>query len=547
MFNKRFRLILVLAGLMLLGTGLVAKPLLARDPMAGGAVEDYYADVFVPAIQSQDVNLQSTVYEIFLSLLSSINTSILYCGDECVAYLQDHNRNQLNDSGQGPELASSARPTGLIPWLFRTDASLLSTPPVSSVNYLATVGERLHLAQPAYAQAGATGFGYEGLRPAREIWTAFRNIAYLLATIGFVILSFMIMFRVKLSAQTVLGAQQAIFKLVIVFFAISFSYFIAGLIIDLIFLFSFLIISMFVSTGLVGPNQTTVQTGLLRGNIFSTASALLGVLGEGGAVIASLGDSLFRSIFQTAAGGTINSLFNLAANNIGQVIIGLAIIFSLFRLLVALLFAYLEILMLTILAPLMILPDILPGGRAFAGWAKRIFANAMVFPTTVFMLLLGIALVGGTGTGLGIRFGDIVSGTSNDLASGGLKMPFLNFQANDLQALLGVGMILMTPMVVKMVKDSLKVSAFQYTTAIGAAVGFGAGRVMPAIGSVANAPFNAPDIKASAYAKMGSIPGMRGRLESKLRNIERRASNPDGEDIQTWERKLLGKTKGAGR
>ncbi len=58
----------------------------------------------------------------------------------------------------------------------------------------------------------------------------------------------------------------------------------------------------------------------------------------------------------------------------------------------------------------------------------------------------------------------------------------------------------MTYQAAKMVKDSLKVSAFQYSTAIGQALAFGAGRAMGAPGEMMSAP-------GRAYGMLGNLPG----------------------------------------
>lgn len=441
---------------MIMGLVWMVKPVWARNPLPPGV--NYFKHVFVPAIQSQDVNLQSTVYEIYLSLIQATGESFYRCDDQCQARMVS-NPLPYADSGNADTLAKEDRPSGLLIELMAFNTSFLSKPPVSSVDYIAHVGEKLHLVKPAYAQAGAVGFGYEGLRPAREIWTAFRNIAYLLATIGFVVLSFLIMFRIKISAQTVIGAQQAIVKLVVVFLAITFSYAIAGLIVDLLFLFSFVIVTMFVSTGLVPGPPTTLQANLFKGNIFQQMGQLLGVADSAAVFLHNIISGMITDRFQGVLGDVVGFLSGWTGAGIGFVIIGIAVAYALIKLLFSLLFAYIEILILTILAPLMILPDILPGGGSFMNWARRMFANAMVFPATTFMLLLGMAIVG--------------DGHTSSFQQG-LRLPYLGIPQEAVQPFLGVGIIMLTSKVVDMVKNALKVSAFQYTTAIGAALGAGA-------------------------------------------------------------------------
>jgi hypothetical protein len=428
----------------------LAHPVAARDPLQG--VANYTRDVFNPAIETQDVNLQSTTYEMFLSLISSITKSTFITCDEL----------QLRDPN-----AICQSPTGTIPTLYSLNVRLATTPPVSTSQYLANVGSRLHLVQPAYAQ----GLGPTGLQPVLEIWRGFRNIAYFLATIGFVLLSFAIMFRVRLSPQTVVTAQTALSKLVIVFLAITFSYALAGLMVDLIFVVSFLIISLFRGAGLISAPINQVQQNLFSGNPLTLLGSLLASTKPAGDYINALTEQLFSdlnvpNLLQWFADHVFSDLFD----SVSQLIISIAIIFSLFRLFIQLLLAYIEIILLTILGPLMILADILPGGRGLSSWLKQLLANVMAFPTVTFMFLLGILLVGGND-----RFG--VGGAGINLESG-VQLPFLNFSPDILRGFLGIGIILMTPQAVKMVKDAFKAESFfaKYTPAIGAAIGVGVAR-----------------------------------------------------------------------
>lgn len=514
MLNQKTKIVALLAGLVLLVAGLASAPVWARNPLpvnpSTGQPVDYYNDVFGPAIDAQDVNLQSTVYEIFLSLISSMQEALIQrqCDADCMQRLQKW---QGADSGEGAYLAENPgyKYTGAIPALLSATGAFVTTPPVSSVTYIADVGSKLHLVQPAYAQAGAFGFGYEGLAPVRNIWTAFRNVAYLLATIGFVVLSFMIMFRLKISAQTVIGAQQAITKLIVVFLAVTFSYAIAGLIIDLLFVVSFVVITLFTSTGLLPgkPSAGQVQLELFSGNIIHQVAALWAVAGNASIVLEGMIDTLTARIDEVGwIVDKITDVFKWFSGGIAQLIITVLLIYALVKLLFQLLLTYLEIIILTILGPIMILPDILPGGNAFMGWMKRLFANAMVFPTVTFMFLLGRALVGEGAT------------AANSLAQQGLRLPFLGLGAGPwVQPFLGLGIIFMTPKVVDMVKNALKVQSFPYTSAIGQTLAFGAGAVAP----VAGAALRPRSSMAGIESTLGRLSGFRGGYERKMEGLQR--------------------------
>src|SRR5690606_25281628 len=93
------------------------------------------------------------------------------------------------------------------------------------------------------------GLGFSSLDPILDTWKAFRNVAYLFYVIMFLVIGFMIMFRQKISSQAVVTAQQALPKIIISLIAVTFSYALAGLMIDAMYLIMYLIVGLF-------PSQT---------------------------------------------------------------------------------------------------------------------------------------------------------------------------------------------------------------------------------------------------------------------------------------------------
>jgi len=442
--------------------------ILARNPIPPSG--NYTEDVFTPAINSPDVNLQSTVFEIYLSIISSMNSQMFCVNNQCPNISLNNNQNAQSSFNTEPRLG------GLIPGLLQANSTFLDQRPISSTEYIADVRDHLNLgASPAYAQ----GIGFQGLQPIYGLWEAFRNIAYLLASIGFIFLAFMVMFRIRAGSQTVLTAQSSIIKFIVVILAITFSYPIAGFIIDLIYLFSSFIIMLFRSAGLLSPSVSLqdYQTALMSDNIFRTMGSLISLSGNAGEIIKNAAAELFTKdgAFGAAGGNSeslvagignaMQGLFGWGIKELGRLIVSIAIIYSLFKLLIQLLFAYLEIIFLVIIAPLWLLMDILPGGNSFFSWLRRLFANAMIFPATVFMIVLGIVIVGGS------EQLQITPVLSDDLT--GLSLPFLPATVSSLAPLLGIGFILIIPKVNDMVKGALKVSGNQYVSAIGQSVGVG--------------------------------------------------------------------------
>ncbi len=81
----------------------------------------------------------------------------------------------------------------------------------------------------------AEGIGFAAMKPLLPIWSMFRNIAFSFIVIALVIIGFLIMFRFKVNPQTVLSVENALPKLFITLLLITFSFAIAGFLIDLMY------------------------------------------------------------------------------------------------------------------------------------------------------------------------------------------------------------------------------------------------------------------------------------------------------------------------
>lgn len=112
-------------------------------------------------------------------------------------------------------------------------SGFFASQPISGIGYLINKAHNFHLVPQTYAQ----GFGYDiGGNIVLEVWAKARNIAYSLLVLIVIILSFMIMFRLKLNPQTVLTIQTALPKIIIAIILITFSYALAGLLIDVMYI-----------------------------------------------------------------------------------------------------------------------------------------------------------------------------------------------------------------------------------------------------------------------------------------------------------------------
>jgi len=333
-------------------------------------------------------------------------------------------------SVKGVQVSNQVNNTSVIQVASNSITSIVTQPPASSVEYLADLGSRLNLTSPVYAQS--PGAGYTGLKGIMSLWQTFRNIAYACFVIIFTVIGFMIMFRAKLNPQTAVSLQLALPKLVITLILITFSYAIAGFILDLIYVFIYLAVNTF--------NNTNYQIAdFFNDNIFQFFSNFSPVK-----IATSFGDNfadLTGGIFGKSkiVEATVGSDLTGA---IVQLIIGIAIVFSLFKLLFQLIIAYINIIIQVIFSPIMLLFNALPTANTFSSWVKNLIANASAFPATVILILIGTLILDNN-----------PSNTSSFFTP-----PLINFtgEPNNITHIIGLGIILMLPQVVKMIQELLK-------------------------------------------------------------------------------------------
>jgi len=355
-------------------------------------------------------------------------------------------------------------------------ALLYTSPPASGIQYLASIGKRLNIVHPTYAQE--EGPGFEKMKAYREIWKAFRNLSYVFFVLILVFMGFAIMFRVKINPQTVITIQSALPKVVIALILITFSYAIVGLLIDFMFVAVNLI--LFTFGDLMG---FTVLAEKLGYDLAITSSAkAFGVLLLAG-FFPSLVIMMFFLFLPALFGGILGIIFTgttggtslLAAGAIDlAIILILAFVFliALIRVLWSLLKAYVMVVINLIFAPFQILIGVLPGSNAIGNWFKNLIANLAVFPAVLTMVLLSYYIVYHGLNLIFMPFLDFFMGDKNitefmnaigDIAGDLGEMTILCF--------VSLGVLLMAPKVADMIKAFFAGKPFEYGTAIGEAMG----------------------------------------------------------------------------
>ncbi|MEK7553222.1 MAG: hypothetical protein AAB504_00810, partial [Patescibacteria group bacterium] len=256
--------------------------------------------------------------------------------------------------------------------------------PLSGIKYLSTLNSRFMLVPTANAQ----GFGFNAVDGLQQYWQGFRDVAYALTVLVVIIFAFMIMFRVKLSPQIVISVQSALPKVFTALILATFSYAIAGFVIDLSYVVGGLFSALMHSAGFSGS--------------FADAYKVIVPSYETGGVGAFY-------IFFWMFGYTV--LFFLAAfwSLVGTVS-GLSVYGFLASLLMILVSIWVLILMLwytikvpwvllknlislfvsIVVAPVQIMIGALVPTIGFGVWFKKIIAEALVFPLTGLFMFLAL-------------------------------------------------------------------------------------------------------------------------------------------------------------
>ncbi len=343
--------------------------------------------------------------------------------------------------------------------------------PVHVSDYTSYVSQNFGFPKTTYAQ----GIGFVGLRPVLSIFTIFRNMSYLLFVFIFVLVGVAIMLRVKIDPRTVMTIQNQIPKLIIGLVMITFSYAIAGLVIDGMWVGTYFLINTIVPTTEKAniTNSLTQSTPGFVGNVYQDNNGIFGISmgaarGAGDIIrqaihpdtLIGVGDQTSCTDFFcviTHISGIIGNIISLALSWLVGLVVGIiaflifviAILVQLFKLWFALLKSFISVILDVILAPFWIIAGLLPGAGqnvGFGAWLRDIVANLAVFPAAVFLFLMSKVVLDGFATNISpTAFNPPLIGNATGTGNG-----------TDFGSLLAVGFILASPGIVDQVKKALK-------------------------------------------------------------------------------------------
>lgn len=351
-------------------------------------------------------------------------------------------------------------------------SNLYTTAPASSIEYVADLGTNLGITKPAYAQ----GLGFSAFSPVLKLWKIFRDISYLGFVIIFVIVGFMVMFRRRIDPRTVVTIQEALPRIVVTLLLITFSYAIAGLMIDSSEFLTRLIGSTLNQNELIAVKGSSADqqgnlNALYASNIFELVNPLRNVdrLMEqlGGANIPLVSDLKNIPILGDL---TIRLIFILAG------------IFIMFKIFFALIGPYVSIVLSIIFGPFILLLGAVPGsGGGVGSWLRDLASKVLVFPVTFAMLAIA-AIIKGSATQPSALFpgGNANWGVAGNYTVGWAPATIGSW-GNVVGDLVAFGILLTIPHVVEMVQSVFSVKAQPWQAAAGTELKGAAGR-LPIIG-----------------------------------------------------------------
>lgn len=380
---------------------------------------------------------------------------------------------------------------------------------------------KFDLAQPVSAQGG---FGFESLSVFQKLWTASRNMAYLVMILLLIASGFLIMFRVRINPQTVVSLQLMIPKIIITLLAVTFSYAIAGLVIDLIY-----VVLVFAIT-LIGASFSG----------FNIGTAIPFFTGSGGmyamvayymipfivVFFASFLLAAFGSIFPTGVLGLLGALASVIT-----IVLAFAVGWILFKVWWMLVKTYLTLMVLIITGPWQIMLGLLPGQAGFSAWLRNVIAQAAVFVVVPLMFLFNMIIwnapakiyswIPGFSVIQPWLFPIGNPKTFADSFTNYPSLPFTGGSGQVFQFAIGYALLAITPKIAEIVRDALKAPKFQYGADMAAplAFGLGAGAGYGTRWMSSKLPFQGRGHYQQTQDFLAGAEGLTARASRNLKNI----------------------------
>jgi hypothetical protein len=306
-------------------------------------------------------------------------------------------------------------------------------------------------------------------------------MAYALSVLVVIVFSFMIMFRVKLSPQLVISVQSALPKIVGALVLATFSYAIAGFVID----FSYVVGGLFASLmSLAGFVSTNGQQGTAFQIAFNQIMPIQGTQATGGFYILFWMFGYTLAFFLTAVVALLSTVVGLSVYGfvVGLVMVLLSVwililmVWYMIKVPWVLLKNLVSLFVSIVVAPVQIVAGALIPSIGFSVWIRKIIAEALVFPLTgLFMFLAGATLQASMGASGGQMLQGLASIIGIQVPQTSLWAPPILGSSADMAGIIWLSVsfvfITMIPKAVDIMKMLVMGAKFDYGSAIGEAAG----------------------------------------------------------------------------
>jgi len=359
-------------------------------------------------------------------------------------------------------------------------SSVFSIRPISGIGYVTDRLQHLKIVKEVKAQ----GFGFTtGGSSVVAIWRVSRNIAYALMVIVVLVIAFMIMFRVKISPQTVISAQTALPKVIIGLVLITFSYAIAGFLIDFMYVVMGLLTGLLVTSGVVGVGYPdpwgTVFNALTQRSGFDLMISYW--------VAFCL--AFWPAVSSLAIGSIPGFITAILAGFLWPLVFLIMLLVTLWagvKVLILMIKTYVNILLLIIIGPFQILMGtVSSSGGGFSSWIRDLLSHLAVYPLVGFMFTLAFVFLAGVfgaglqaGAQLGLPTGWIseiiarlmpLNVSPDFLGASSWDPPLTVGTGSDgfLWLAVSLGILLLIPSAAEIIKSMISKRPFSYGSAIG--------------------------------------------------------------------------------
>lgn len=276
-------------------------------------------------------------------------------------------------------------------------SSYIANNKLSGVGYVASKLNKFK--KGIIPEAKAQGFGFTAIGGGiQTLWKAIRNVSYFLLVIIMLILAFMIMFRAKTSPQTVITAQSAIPRVIIALILITFSFAIAGFLIDLVYVVigilaailqqsTIIVAKPFANINVWADIFSALTEGIRFITITTGAGGWLGIwlLVFSGIFFQVLTRSSIIFIPLIAVSGLITSIVSF--------ILTFVVLFVILRTFWTLVSVFARIILLIIAGPLYILAGTIMPRLGIGSWIRQLVANLAIYPLTGLLIIIAFVFL----------------------------------------------------------------------------------------------------------------------------------------------------------